>query len=229
MPEMTSKRSFFKADCHVASEKSAREMRYPFEILRGKTRLKNRGPIISFQFPAGAEFLALKQESRILGHSFDCGHSTSMRSLPSDIYKTLWSRINWDMSWSGTNVLCSGVFRPLKRRGDCFHNTWGGEEDKQGCHQRWNGVASSLNRIQSWTTVRDSYSRAFEQGSLVVIASALPPYKNQKVKSQNIGVKRSDNQPQNVPNSIGFTVQCAPIARSRSMFVQWNLTSRMTV
>ena len=68
-----------------------------------------------------AEFLALKHESRILGHSSNpvCGVSMMEQVRLSAV----WPMENW--------------------------------------------LGSSLNQIQGWTTVRESYFRALEQGSLL--------------------------------------------------------------
>ena len=70
---------------------------------------------------SGAEFQAIKQESRILGHSSNpvCGFSMMEQVR----LFAVWPMENW--------------------------------------------LGSSLNQIQGWTTVRESYYRAFEQGPLV--------------------------------------------------------------
>ena len=68
-----------------------------------------------------AEFLALKHERRILGHSSNpvCGISMTEQVR----LCAVWPTDNW--------------------------------------------LGSSLNQIQGWTTVRESYSRALEQGPLL--------------------------------------------------------------
>ena len=85
--------------------------------------------LLSHMHSSHSEFLALKHESRILGHSSSpvCGFSMMEQVR----LCAVWPMYNW--------------------------------------------LGSSLNQIQGWTTIRESYSRALEQGPLIALVLYLAP------------------------------------------------------